>query len=186
MSDSTLQSLLDRDAIRDVLSRYCRGLDRMDRPLADTVWHPEGTALYEGIFEGTGAGFLDWVWEAHANMDRHSHQITNVLIELDGDRATSEAYVSRRRPQAAGARRSRSLPGSMGAASWRVGNRSPTPFARHVERLPTGACGRELRQSAGSEGSFLRVFFGIAAAGRHRTTQQTGYFTSIRTGNFSR
>ena len=66
MSDSTLQSLLDRDAIRDVLSRYCRGLDRMDRPLADTVWHPEGTALYEGIFEGTGAGFLDWVWEAHA------------------------------------------------------------------------------------------------------------------------
>ena len=94
MSDSTLQSLLDRDAIRDVLSRYCRGLDRMDRPLADTVWHPEGTALYEGIFEGTGAGFLDWVWEAHANMDRHSHQITNVLIELDGDRATSEAYVT--------------------------------------------------------------------------------------------
>lgn len=94
MSDSTLQSLLDRDAIRDVLSRYCRGLDRMDRPLADTVWHPGGTALYEGIFEGTGAGFLDWVWEAHANMDRHSHQITNVLIELDGDRATSEAYVT--------------------------------------------------------------------------------------------
>ena len=94
MSDSTLQSLLDRDAIRDVLSRYCRGLDRMDRPLADTVWHPEGTALYEGIFEGTGAGFLDWVWEAHANMDRHSHQITNVLVELDGDRATSEAYVT--------------------------------------------------------------------------------------------
>ena len=95
MSDSTLQSLLDRDAIRDVLSRYCRGLDRMDRPLADTVWHPGGTALYDGIFEGTGAGFLDWVWEAHANMDRHSHQITNVLVELDGDRATSEAYVPR-------------------------------------------------------------------------------------------
>ena len=89
-----MQWLLDRQAIRDVLSRYCRGLDRMDRPLADTVWHEGGTAFYDGIFEGTGAGFLDWVWESHAAMDRHSHQITNVLIELDGDRATSESYVT--------------------------------------------------------------------------------------------
>ncbi len=91
---TTLQAVLDREAIRDTLARYCRGLDRMDRTLADTVWHEGGTAFYDGIFEGTGAGFLDWVWEAHAGMERHSHQITNVLIELDGDTATSEAYVT--------------------------------------------------------------------------------------------
>lgn len=94
MTHETLDAYLDRQAICDVLSRYCRGLDRMDRALADTVWHEGGTANYDGIYEGTGAGFLDWVWEAHAAMDRHSHQITNVLVELDGDRATSEAYVT--------------------------------------------------------------------------------------------
>jgi hypothetical protein len=92
--ESRLQALLDREAIRETLDRYCRGLDRMDRALADTVWHEGGTAHYDGIFEGTGAGFLDWVWQAHAAMERHSHQITNVLIELDGDRAASEAYVT--------------------------------------------------------------------------------------------
>jgi len=27
-------------------------------------------------------------------MDRHSHQITNILIELDGDAAASESYVT--------------------------------------------------------------------------------------------
>ena len=94
MSDDPLRALLDRQAIRDVLSRYCRGLDRMDKEMAYAVWHPDGTAFYDGIFEGTGHGFVDWVWEAHAQMERHSHQITNVLIELDGDRATSEAYVT--------------------------------------------------------------------------------------------
>ncbi|MBJ21890.1 MAG: nuclear transport factor 2 family protein [bacterium] len=94
MSDSTPQELLDKQAIRDVLSRYCRGLDRMDKEMANAVWHPGGTAFYDGMFEGTGHGFIDWVWEAHAAMDRHSHQITNVLIELNGDRATSESYVT--------------------------------------------------------------------------------------------
>lgn len=94
MSDSALQQLVDQQAIRDVLSRYCRGLDRMDREMANSVWHPDGTAFYDGMFEGTGHGFIEWVWEAHAGMERHSHQITNVLIELAGEKATSEAYVT--------------------------------------------------------------------------------------------
>lgn len=94
MTAPGLQALLDQQAIRDVLARYCRGLDRMDKPMAQAVWHADATAYYDGIYEGTGRGFIDWVWQAHAAMDRHSHQITNVLIELDGDRATSEAYVT--------------------------------------------------------------------------------------------
>ena len=94
MSATSLETLVAKQAIRDLLSRDCRGLDRMDKEMAYGVWHPEGTADYEGIFEGTGHGFVDWVWEAHAAMSRHSHQITNVLTEVDGGRATSEAYVT--------------------------------------------------------------------------------------------
>jgi len=89
-----LEALVAKQAVRDALSRYCRALDRMDKEMAYAVWHPDGTADYEGIFEGTGYGFVDWVWEAHAAMNRHSHQITNVLTEVDGERAVSEAYVT--------------------------------------------------------------------------------------------
>lgn len=94
MLEDEMRVLLDQQALRDVLSRYCRGLDRMDKEMACAVWHEGGTAFYDGIFEGTGHGFIDWVWEAHAAMERHSHQITNVLCEIDGDRATSESYVT--------------------------------------------------------------------------------------------
>jgi hypothetical protein len=94
MSEQAVQEVVDRQAIRDVLSRYCRGLDRMDKEMAYRVWWEGGTAFYDGMFEGTGHGFIDWVWESHAAMDRHSHQITNVLIDVDGTRATSEAYVT--------------------------------------------------------------------------------------------
>lgn len=87
--------LVAKQAITEVIYRYCRALDRMDRPLADTVWHPGGTADYGStMFQGTGEGFLDWVWPTHAAMLGHSHQIANVLIEVDGDTAGSEAYVT--------------------------------------------------------------------------------------------
>jgi hypothetical protein len=89
-----LEELVAKQAITEVLHRYCHALDRNDRSAAGTVWHPGGTAQYEGIFEGTGEGFLDWVFDVHATFERTSHQVTNVLIALDGDRATSETYVT--------------------------------------------------------------------------------------------
>lgn len=89
-----ITELSEKSAIRDVLSRYCRGLDRMDKPMAYSVFADDATANYYGIYEGTGHGFIDWVWGAHLTMETHSHQITNVLIELKGDTAVSEAYVT--------------------------------------------------------------------------------------------
>ena len=91
---STMNELEDKAAIRDVLSRYCRGLDRMDKDMARGVFAAQSSANYYGIYTGTGHGFIDWVWEAHRGMETHSHQITNVLIELNGDSAVSEAYIT--------------------------------------------------------------------------------------------
>jgi len=91
---SELDILASKQAITEVLYRYCRALDRMDADLARSVWHPGGTADYGAMFQGSGDGFMEWVWEAHGSMQAHSHQITNVLIEVDGDEARSEAYVT--------------------------------------------------------------------------------------------
>jgi hypothetical protein len=93
MNDA-VRELCDRQAITDVIYRYCRGLDRMDVEMARAVWHRDGTADYGELFSGTADGFIEWVWQAHAAMDRHSHQVTNILIEIDGDAAVSESYVT--------------------------------------------------------------------------------------------
>ncbi len=83
-------------AIAEVLNRYCRALDRMDKPLAYSVWHPDGTADYGPMYAGTGPGFIDWVWDTHLNFDNHAHQLSNVVIEADPERGTavSESSVS--------------------------------------------------------------------------------------------
>ena len=94
MNETDLQELISRRDIQDVLCNYCRGLDRMDKELALSVWHEDGTAVYHGMFDGTGHEFVDWVWEAHAPMERHSHQITNSLVKIAGNAAVSETYVT--------------------------------------------------------------------------------------------
>ena len=96
MTDADLiRALTDRQAISDQIYRYCRAVDRLDHALGYAVWHEDGTADYgASVFQGTGRGFIDYVCAAHAQLLVHSHQVTNIIIELDSDRAGSESYVT--------------------------------------------------------------------------------------------
>ena len=88
--------LLAKQAITEALYSYCRGLDRIDEVLAYALWHPDGTAHYSGLYDGSGRGFVDWVNGLHRSMVATSHQVTNILIDVAPDlvHATSESYVT--------------------------------------------------------------------------------------------
>jgi hypothetical protein len=85
-----------KQAITEVLYRYCRSLDRMDAALYASVFVPGAPLEYGDFFSGTAEEFRTWVWAAHAGMQSHSHQIANVLVDLapDGRSAGSESYVT--------------------------------------------------------------------------------------------
>ena len=91
MSD-TLQSLYDKDQIREQLARYCRVFDRMDHEGALAIWHLDGTAQYLAHPLRPLKEFLEGSVAARRSKLRMSHQITNTLIKVDGDKAVSEAY----------------------------------------------------------------------------------------------
>jgi hypothetical protein len=82
----------DRLAITDKLYRYCRAVDRLDVPLGHTVFHEDSYALFP-TYEGPGRGWIDAVCQAHLKFLHHSHQVTNIILEVDGDKAGSESYV---------------------------------------------------------------------------------------------
>jgi hypothetical protein len=91
--DTQWQELLDKQSITEVIYRYARSMDRLDRDLGRSVFWPEATADYhQQMYQGTGYGFVDMVMEAHPNYTAHSHQFSNILISVDGDTATSETY----------------------------------------------------------------------------------------------
>lgn len=89
-----LRQVADRQAITDQLYRYCRAMDRIDHQLGYSIWHEDGTADYGHNFQGTGRGFVDHVCLQHSHLLMHSHQLSNIIIELDGDQAGSESYVT--------------------------------------------------------------------------------------------
>ena len=56
--DPELQTLLDRQAIHDVLMRYSRGLDRHDRKVLESVYWPD--AVDDHItYRGDAKGFIE-------------------------------------------------------------------------------------------------------------------------------
>lgn len=95
MSDSeTVRALADRQAITDLIYRYCRAVDRIDVELGYSIWHEGATADYGAeLYQGDGRGLIDYICGHHRRALAHAHQVSNIIIDLDGDRAGSEAYV---------------------------------------------------------------------------------------------
>lgn len=93
--DPIVQELADKQAIRDVLYTYCRAVDRIDRPLGYSVFHEDATADYGPRFPKDSArAVIDRICNDHSGLLSHSHQVTNIFITLDGNRAGSEACMN--------------------------------------------------------------------------------------------
>jgi ketosteroid isomerase-like protein len=87
-----VREMKDRQEIMDCLHRYTRGVDRFDRDLMLSAYHPDARDEH-GAAEGVAADFCDWAIGWHgAAQTMHHHTITNVTIELEGDSAHVESY----------------------------------------------------------------------------------------------
>jgi hypothetical protein len=90
--DRALHELLDRQEIRDVLLRYCRGVDRRDEEILRSVYHADAVHEY-GSFKLNAWEFARIIVDQIGQFSMTSHFLTNELIELEGDVAHVESYV---------------------------------------------------------------------------------------------
>jgi len=94
MTDNT-QALADRQEITENIYKYCRSVDRLDVPLGHSVWNEDSFADYgESFYQGPGKGVIDQICAQHLHLLSHTHQVSNILIDLNGDTAGSEAYIT--------------------------------------------------------------------------------------------
>lgn len=87
-----LQALIDRQKIYEVLTRYCRGVDRHDVELIRSVYHEDAVDDH-GMFKGRGVDFAPWIvaW-MRENIKACQHFIGNFSCDLAGDVAHTETY----------------------------------------------------------------------------------------------
>jgi ketosteroid isomerase-like protein len=86
-----LEELADREAIRECLCRYARGVDRLDADLVRSAYWPDCQDEHMG-FTGNAEEFIAWSFPVMASMDQTLHMLANVLVSLRGDEADAEAY----------------------------------------------------------------------------------------------
>lgn len=93
ISSQALQDLVDRQQIADLIHQYCRGCDRGDEELLHSVFWPDATVEHPP-FKGTAREFCTIALEFISLLDSTLHQVGNILIELDGDKAYTESYFT--------------------------------------------------------------------------------------------
>ncbi|MGB8366095.1 MAG: nuclear transport factor 2 family protein [Rhizomicrobium sp.] len=87
-----VRELHDKQAIRDVVHRYGRGVDRQDMDLLLSCYHPDAIDDH-GMFVGPAGEFFDWTDPSHLRFFRtHQHIMTNHTCHLEGNVAHCETY----------------------------------------------------------------------------------------------
>jgi hypothetical protein len=87
-----LEELLDRQDIHDCLTQWCRAMDRFDRELFLSAFHPDAVCA-AGDFVGGPEALYDWASNMHDQWQSGTqHDILNHSCEIDGDVAHAETY----------------------------------------------------------------------------------------------
>src|SRR5476651_704747 len=91
-----LQSLLDKDAIRDLVMSYSRGVDRQDFAFLRTLYTEDAIEDdHGGAYTGSAEGYVDWLETVMGRVDNSVHLVHNHLIRLESaTTALGEVYVS--------------------------------------------------------------------------------------------
>ena len=89
--DQAMREAADERAIKHVLTRYTRAIDRFDMDLLRTVYHPDAYDDHGG-YQGDVEGFIDYLNVVLPRFEGTQHFLGNTHVELDGDVAHTETY----------------------------------------------------------------------------------------------
>ena len=89
----SLETLIAKDEIRELVMLYSRGVDRKDGPLLRTLYTEDATDTHGDTFDGGAEAYVDFLETAFPHMRYSGHHVCNHLINVAGDEAEGEVYA---------------------------------------------------------------------------------------------
>lgn len=81
-----------KEQIRDLVLKYCRAVDRRNYKALEHLYHETSFDDHGPMFKGTGKAFIEWLPGMLSTMKITSHQVSNHLIKVEGNKAEGECY----------------------------------------------------------------------------------------------
>lgn len=88
----SVAELCDREAIREVIARFSRGVDRGDVDAMKAVYWPDAIDDH-GMFVGNGHEFAEFLGEYVKQIEQCQHKIGNMMIDVRYGEAGTDALV---------------------------------------------------------------------------------------------
>jgi ketosteroid isomerase-like protein len=92
-AEARLMALLDERDIRDVLMKYCRGVDRCDQELIESCFHADAVDDHGNWIRFGHEVPKEIIERVKPGPDPAMHFLGNVRIEVEGDTAFAESYL---------------------------------------------------------------------------------------------
>lgn len=89
----SIDTLIAKDAIRELVLLYSRGIDRQDPALLRDLYTDDATDTHGDTFDGSASDYVDFLEKAFPYMPYSGHHVCNHLIAVDGDTAEGEVYA---------------------------------------------------------------------------------------------
>ncbi len=91
--DPALRTLLDKEAIRELVLLYSRAIDRQDSGLLRDLYTEDATDTHGDTFDGRAADYCAFIEGAFPHMPYSGHHVCNHLVAVEGDRGCGEVYA---------------------------------------------------------------------------------------------
>jgi hypothetical protein len=90
--NAAIDEMLDRAELYELAMKYGRAVDRCDRELLISLYHPDAVDNHGADFQGNPQQFADYVAKSASILEASCHYILNTSYVIEGDRANGELY----------------------------------------------------------------------------------------------
>lgn len=93
IDEKALQTIIDKEAIRELVQLYSRAIDRKDPALLRDLYTEDATDSHGDSFDGPADKYCDFIEASLPYMPYSGHHACNHMISVEGDEGNGEVYA---------------------------------------------------------------------------------------------